>query len=80
MAWNLGWVTGASIKRDGDVDLVNKCWPMFLDPPDPSTLCQSDEGALQRGLLSIECANKLNEALQVHHEREMPEFYFLVQS
>ncbi|KAL2523256.1 hypothetical protein Fot_27179 [Forsythia ovata] len=52
------------------VDLVNKCWAKFLDPPDPSTLDQSDEGALQRDLLSIECANKLNEALHIHHERK----------
>ncbi|CAI9758547.1 unnamed protein product [Fraxinus pennsylvanica] len=52
------------------VDLVNKCWAKFLDPPDPSTLHQSDEGALQRDLLSIECAKKLNEALHVHHERK----------
>ncbi|XP_022884004.1 peptidyl serine alpha-galactosyltransferase-like [Olea europaea var. sylvestris] len=50
------------------VDLVNKCWAKFPDPPDPSILDQSDEGAFQRDLLSIECAIKLNEALHVYHE------------
>ncbi|GAV88265.1 hypothetical protein CFOL_v3_31688 [Cephalotus follicularis] len=52
-----------------DEDLVNKCWAKFPDPPDPSTLDRSDENILQRDLLSIECAKKLNEALLLHHQR-----------
>lgn len=52
-----------------DVDVVNKCWATFPDPPDPSTLDQSDENILQRDLLSIECAKTLNEALRLHHVR-----------
>ncbi|KAK9271903.1 hypothetical protein L1049_002268 [Liquidambar formosana] len=52
-----------------NVDLVNKCWAKFPDPPDPSTLDPIDENILQRDLLSIECAKKLNEALRLHHER-----------
>lgn len=52
------------------VDLVNKCWAKFPDPPDPKTLVQTDNDVLQRDLLSIECGSKLNEALRLHHERK----------
>ncbi|KAJ7970714.1 Peptidyl serine alpha-galactosyltransferase [Quillaja saponaria] len=52
-----------------DVDIVNRCGANFPDPPDPSTLDHADEDALQRDLLSIECAKTLNEALRLHHER-----------
>lgn len=52
-----------------EVDVVNKCWATFPDPPDPSTLEQTDEKSLQRDLLSIECAKTLNEALRLHHRR-----------
>lgn len=52
-----------------DVDVVHKCWSKFPDPPDPSSLDQTDEESLQRDLLSIECAKTLNEALRLHHER-----------
>ncbi|CAK9180461.1 unnamed protein product [Ilex paraguariensis] len=52
-----------------NVDLVNKCWAKFPDPPDPSMLDQVDENVLQRDLLSIECAKALNEALHLHHEK-----------
>ncbi|KAF5740444.1 hypothetical protein HS088_TW11G00513 [Tripterygium wilfordii] len=52
-----------------DVDLVNKCWVKFPDPPDPSTLDRADENILQRDLLSIECAKTLNEALLLHHKK-----------
>lgn len=52
-----------------DSDVVNKCWAKFPDPPDPSTLDQTDENLLQRDLLSIECARTLNEALRLHHVR-----------
>lgn len=52
-----------------DTDLVNKCWAKFPDPPDPSTLDASDDNILQRNLLSIECAKKLNEALYLYHKR-----------
>ncbi|KAG9141977.1 hypothetical protein Leryth_009338 [Lithospermum erythrorhizon] len=51
------------------VDVVNKCWAKFPEPPDPSTLDQSDEEAFQRDLLSIECVRTLNEALYLHHQR-----------
>ncbi|XP_022879295.1 peptidyl serine alpha-galactosyltransferase [Olea europaea var. sylvestris] len=51
-------------------DLVNKCWAKFPEPPDPSTLDRTDENALQRDLLSIECGNALNEALRLHHEKK----------
>ncbi|KAL5793316.1 hypothetical protein ACOSP7_001910 [Xanthoceras sorbifolium] len=52
-----------------DVDIVNKCWARFPDPPDPLTLDRSDENILQRDLLSLECAKTLNEALRLHHVR-----------
>ena len=52
-----------------EVDVVNKCWATFPDPPDPSTLEQTDDKLLQRDLLSIECAKTLNEALRLHHKR-----------
>ncbi|PSR87523.1 Peptidyl serine alpha-galactosyltransferase [Actinidia chinensis var. chinensis] len=52
-----------------NADVVNKCWGKFPDPPDPSTLDQSNEDALQRDLHCIECAKTLNEALRLHHER-----------
>ncbi|KAM7266959.1 hypothetical protein ACFE04_009125 [Oxalis oulophora] len=52
-----------------DTDIVNKCWAKFPDPPDPSTLDRSDENALQRDLLSIECGKTLNEALFLHHKK-----------
>ncbi|KAJ0051347.1 hypothetical protein Pint_02890 [Pistacia integerrima] len=51
------------------VDVVNNCWAQFPDPPEPSTLDQTDEKLLQRDLLSIECGKKLNEALRLHHIR-----------
>ncbi|XP_044465492.1 peptidyl serine alpha-galactosyltransferase-like [Mangifera indica] len=51
------------------VDVVNNCWAQFPEPPEPSTLNQTDENLLQRDLLSIECLNKLNEALHLHHIR-----------
>ncbi|CAB4275379.1 unnamed protein product [Prunus armeniaca] len=52
-----------------NVDVVNKCWGQFPDPPDPSTLDQTDKNKLQTDLLSIECIKTLNEALRLHHER-----------
>ncbi|KAK8710271.1 hypothetical protein V6N13_145604 [Hibiscus sabdariffa] len=52
-----------------EADVVNNCWSTFPDPPDPSTLEQTDESLLQRDLLSIECARTLNEALRLHHKR-----------
>ncbi|KAK4846429.1 hypothetical protein QYF36_017119 [Acer negundo] len=52
-----------------DIDIINKCWAKFPDPPDPSTLNRSDENILQRDLLSLECAKTLNEALRLHHIR-----------
>ncbi|XP_059641177.1 peptidyl serine alpha-galactosyltransferase [Cornus florida] len=52
-----------------NVDLVNKCWAKFPDPPDPSTLDPTDENSLQQDLLSIECAKTMNEALRLHHEK-----------
>ncbi|KAK6280450.1 hypothetical protein POUND7_020717 [Theobroma cacao] len=52
-----------------DTDVVNRCWATFPDPPDPSTVEQTDENLRQRDLLSIECAKTLNEALLLHHKR-----------
>lgn len=52
-----------------NTDVVNRCWAQFPDPPDPSTLDQTDNNILQRDLLSIECIKTLNEALRLHHER-----------
>ncbi|KAJ4973013.1 hypothetical protein NE237_006187 [Protea cynaroides] len=52
-----------------NVDVVNKCWAKFPDPPDPTSLDSTDENILQRDLLSIECARTLNEALHLHHQR-----------
>ncbi|KAK7385353.1 hypothetical protein VNO78_31069 [Psophocarpus tetragonolobus] len=53
-----------------DVDMVNRCWAKFPDPPDSSTLDSANEEYLQRDLLSIECAKTLNEALNLHHTRK----------
>ncbi|ESW23564.1 hypothetical protein PHAVU_004G058000 [Phaseolus vulgaris] len=53
-----------------NVDMVNKCWAKFPDPPDSSTLGQANTEDLQRDLLSIECAKTLNEALNLHHKRK----------
>lgn len=50
-------------------DVVNKCGTTFPDPPDTSTLDRTNEDSFQRDLLSIECAESLNEALRLHHER-----------
>ncbi|XP_042498146.1 peptidyl serine alpha-galactosyltransferase isoform X2 [Macadamia integrifolia] len=52
-----------------NVDVVNKCWAKFPDPPDPALFDSTDENILQRDLLSIECARTLNEALRLHHQR-----------
>ncbi|XP_052722860.1 peptidyl serine alpha-galactosyltransferase isoform X2 [Vigna angularis] len=52
-----------------NVDVVNKCWAKFPDPPDSSTLGLDNKEDLQRDLLSIECAKTLNEALNLHHQR-----------
>ncbi|XP_020238077.1 peptidyl serine alpha-galactosyltransferase [Cajanus cajan] len=52
-----------------NVDVVNKCWAKFPDPPDSPTLGLAKGEDLQRDLLSIECAKALNEALNLHHKR-----------
>ncbi|KAK7260643.1 hypothetical protein RIF29_26865 [Crotalaria pallida] len=56
-----------------DVDMVNRCWAKFPDPPDPSTPDHANEENSQQTLLSIECVKTLNEALHLHHEsRDCP--------
>lgn len=55
-----------------EVDMVNRCWVKFPDPPDPSTLDRDNSENLQRDLLSIECAKTLNEALDLHHKKRCP--------
>ncbi|CAK8541200.1 unnamed protein product [Lathyrus sativus] len=52
-----------------EIDIVNKCWAKFPEPPDPSTLDHDNEKRRQQNLLSIECVKTLNEALHQHHER-----------
>ncbi|KAM1014989.1 hypothetical protein EV1_044420 [Malus domestica] len=52
-----------------NVDVVNKCWGQFPDPPDPSTLDQTDKNKLQTDLLSLECIKTLKDALHLHHKR-----------
>ncbi|KAK4267013.1 hypothetical protein QN277_023860 [Acacia crassicarpa] len=52
-----------------EVDMINRCWTEFPNPPDPSTLDDSAVDARERDLLSIECITTLNEALRLHHER-----------
>ncbi|KAG7575541.1 hypothetical protein ISN45_Aa03g000360 [Arabidopsis thaliana x Arabidopsis arenosa] len=52
-----------------NTDLINKCWAKFPDPPSPSAVHQTDNDLRQRDLLSIECGQKLNEALFLHHKR-----------
>ncbi|KEH17101.1 hypothetical protein MtrunA17_Chr7g0228921 [Medicago truncatula] len=52
-----------------EIDMVNKCWAKFPEPPDPSSLNRDDEKSFQQNLLSIECIKTLNEALDQHHER-----------
>lgn len=52
-----------------NTDVVNICWSKFPDPPDPSTLSSTDVSTLRQDKLSIECAQKLNEALYLHHKR-----------
>lgn len=52
-----------------NTDLINKCWAKFPDPPNPSAVHQTDNDLRQRDLLSIECGQKLNEALHLHHKR-----------
>ncbi|GFP84966.1 hypothetical protein PHJA_000640400 [Phtheirospermum japonicum] len=52
------------------MDVVNKCWAKFPNPPNSSTLDRSNDEALSRDLLSLECINSLNEALNLHHERK----------
>ncbi|RHN50531.1 hypothetical protein MtrunA17_Chr6g0458451 [Medicago truncatula] len=54
------------------VDVVNKCWAKFPDPPDPSTLDQANKENLRRDMLSIECGKTLNEALELHHKKKCP--------
>ncbi|KAL9227047.1 hypothetical protein vseg_002788 [Gypsophila vaccaria] len=51
-----------------DVDLINKCWAKFPDPPDLSTVVRTNEDSYQQDLLSIECVRTLNEALYLHHK------------
>ncbi|KAH1076536.1 hypothetical protein GYH30_052148 [Glycine max] len=52
-----------------NVDVVNKCWAKFPDPPDSSPVDPANNEDLQRDLLSIECAKMLNEALNLHHQK-----------
>ncbi|KAJ0625614.1 putative glycosyltransferase HPAT/SRGT1 [Helianthus annuus] len=35
------------------IDMVNRCWAKFPDPPDPSEADQTNVVTLQRDLLSI---------------------------
>lgn len=54
--------------------MINKCWSKFPDPPTPSEVHETDNDLRQRDLLSIECGQKLNEALLLHHKtRNCPE-------
>lgn len=55
-----------------EVDVVNKCWAKFPDPPDPSTLDQANKENLRRDMLSIECGKTPNEALELHHKKKCP--------
>ncbi|XP_042066857.1 peptidyl serine alpha-galactosyltransferase-like [Salvia splendens] len=55
------------------MDVANKCWATFPDPPDASTLDQSNEDSFQRDLLSIECANSLNQALRAYYRKKCPD-------
>lgn len=52
------------------MDVVNKCWLTFPDPPDPSTLDKSNDGFFQRDLLSIECGRTLHEAIHIYHQKK----------
>ncbi|XP_078432486.1 peptidyl serine alpha-galactosyltransferase [Wolffia australiana] len=52
-----------------ETDVVNTCWAKFPEPPDPSSLSREDEDALRRDLLSIECVQKLNTALNLYHQK-----------
>ncbi|XP_010496313.1 PREDICTED: uncharacterized protein LOC104773407 [Camelina sativa] len=52
-----------------NTDLINKCWAKFPDPPSLSAVHETDNDLRQRDLLSIECGQKLNEALFLHHKR-----------
>ncbi|CAA6668032.1 unnamed protein product [Spirodela intermedia] len=52
-----------------ETDVVNTCWAKFPEPPNPATLSQEDENIYRRDLLSIECVEKLNKALYLHHQR-----------
>lgn len=53
------------------VDMVNRCWAKFPEPPDPSAITKDGQNAnaLERDLLSIECGRALNKALYLHHKR-----------
>ena len=55
-----------------ELDMVNRCWAKFPDPPDPTTIDRANEDNLRRDLLSIECAKTLNEALNLHHQTRCP--------
>ncbi|PNX77526.1 hypothetical protein L195_g033494, partial [Trifolium pratense] len=55
-----------------EVDMVNRCWSKFPDPPDSSTLDQANQENLRRDMLSIECAKTLNQALELHHKKKCP--------
>ena len=50
-------------------DVVNTCWAKFPDPPDPLSLPKEDGDSYRKDLLSIECVQKLNRALFLHHQR-----------
>ncbi|KAK8936799.1 hypothetical protein KSP39_PZI012760 [Platanthera zijinensis] len=52
-----------------NTDVANSCWMKFPEPPHPSNLSTTEEKALQRDLLSIECGQALNQALHLHHKR-----------
>ncbi|KAG6425345.1 hypothetical protein SASPL_115775 [Salvia splendens] len=55
------------------MDVADKCWATFPDPPDASALDQSNEDSLQRDLLSIECANSLNQGLRAYYRKKCPD-------
>ncbi|KAL1565062.1 Peptidyl serine alpha-galactosyltransferase [Salvia divinorum] len=55
------------------MDAADKCWATFPDPPDASTLDQSNDDTLQRDLLSIECAKSLNQALRAYYRKKCPD-------
>lgn len=60
-----GWSFGKS--EHSNDRIVNYCNRLFVQPPFPQDVTESEERKRKAAFLSIECVNTINEGLLIHH-------------